>query len=91
MIVALLGYLYQFARGDDYCQNPDHRYIMQLTSEIRSFNYPSFKVGLSSFGNLEDKLNTAGTKKVKKMQIFKFGNHTQIFEWNANIHISNIC
>ena len=53
---------------------------MQLTREIRDFNYPSFKTGLSSFGNIEDKLNTAGTKKVKQCEylnseiVFKYSN-----------------
>ena len=79
--------LYQFASCDDCCQNTDHRYIMQLTREIWNFNYPSFKAGLSLFGNLEDKLKTAGTKKVKKCEysnseiVFEYSNGMQIFEY----------
>ena len=38
--------LYQFARGDDCCQNTDHRYIMQLTREISGFNYSPYEAGI---------------------------------------------
>ena len=45
----------------------------------------------SSFENLEDEFNTkggGGGGNEEKRRIFKFGNRIRIFEWNANIRIS---
>ena len=58
---------------------------MQLTREISGFKYPTFKAGISSSGNLDDKFNTAGTKKTKKCE---YSNSEIVFEWNVNIQIS---
>ena len=82
--------LYQFARGDDCFQNTDHRYTMQLTRKVSGFD-PFFKeVYKSSFGNLEDKLNTVGTngKKCEYSNseiVFEYSNGMRIFEY-PNIH-----
>ena len=56
--------LYEFERGDDCCHNTDHRYIMQLSREIRSINIR--QVYKSSFENLGDELTIEGKNEKQK-------------------------
>ena len=61
---------------------------MQFTREIRVLIiHLTRRVYKSLFENLEDELNTE-RNKMKQKRIFEFGNRIQIFEWNANIRIS---